>query len=296
MMNFHLVFDNSGDSIKFDAVNPDIVEYYLDCVSTTNHFWPENSRFGHLLSEQTNALHSLLTKANSWLEPLLDQRLSIFDQTQYLDQDVLNLLHAQWVALQSKTYDINKKRQQFNFAGLAEDIHNMYPDEERYPKLMDVATKLGYLHDYDEINHKIHFLEHLFSKMRFMCSNQWLEFENIFGKDRITNDICNLYLPFRHLGRSQWNKFNNFDQELQYNDENTFNQLLKFVELNLLMPQTMPYSSQYLDWCNRKNKVPSGELIPLGNIPDLYDNVTNYRIIVFRNLQQQNKFSLYLKG
>ena len=295
-MKFSLVFENSGDDITFEAINPDIVEYYIECVKPTNNFWLENPNVSTSMVKKVSELHEILVEANAWLGPLFDTTLDTFEFHRYLDQDVLNLLHDAWVKTQSKQYDIDRKRKEFNYSGIAEELHDMFPDEERFPWLMDVATKIGKIGSYSRVNEIIHSIEWLFSKMRFVCSNQWLEFENNFSKDRATLDICNLYLPFRHLGRTQYNKFTYFDRDLKYDDENTFNQLLKFVDVSLSLPQKIPYSPEYINWCKEHNRTPSGDLIPLGNIPDLYDNTEKYRTILLRNLRQQHKFSLHIKG
>jgi hypothetical protein len=101
-------------------------------------------------------------------------------------------------------------------------------------------------------------------------------------------------LGFRHLGRTLYNKFNNFDLNLDYQDENTFDQLLGFVEIGLKMPQTVELSKEYISWCKQHNKIPSGDYLNIGNIPELYSNLTKYRQVMYRNSLQNNSFSIQL--
>jgi hypothetical protein len=91
-----------------------------------------------------------------------------------------------------------------------------------------------------------------------------------------------------------YNKYQTFDTDLQYNDENSYNELLGFVSLHLVPPQTIPLSKEYTDWCVTHNKKPSGDYLNIGNIPDLKKHLTDYRLVVFRNLLQPNSFSINL--
>jgi|688.fasta_scaffold534036_2 hypothetical protein len=296
-MKFSLVFDNSGDTIPFVALNPDVVEYYVDKLlqGNLNNFYAYNSNYAARINDNISELHRNLIESNVWMTELFDQSFKTFDYMDYLDQDNLNYLHAAWVNMQSCRYDIDQKRKESKSTGLPEQIHNMYPDEERFPAFGDVVTKIGEHKTFNRINVPcIHALESSFTKVLFKCSDSWVEFNNPFPKNLINNDICNLYLPFHHLGRTQYNKFVNYDFDLKHADENTFNELLGFVGLSLAHPQTRGYSNEYIDWCKQHNREPSGEDIPLGNIPDLLTNLTKYRIIVFRNTNAGNNFRIEL--
>lgn len=297
VMKFSIVFDNSGDSIPFDALNPEVVEYYVDQLESCklNSFWTHDSICTTELDHKINELDCGLKESNIWLDELFDQKFNTFDYEDYLDQDNLNNLHNAWVRLQSCRYDIDQKRKQSGFVGIQEQLHDMYPDDERFPLLGDVVNKIGKSGTFHRLNAQlIHGIESSFNKIVFKCFDSWIEFDNPFPKNIINNDSCNLFLPFHHLGRSQYNKFVNFDFDLAYEDENTFNEIIGFVGLNLTPPQTTNYSKEYVNWCKQHNRETSGELIPLGNIPDLVTNLKKYRIIVFRNTTAGNKFRIDL--
>ena len=191
-------------------------------------------------------------------------------------------------------YDIQKRRRETNFSDLSEKIHDMFPDDIQTPPLGVVISKLGFGELYSSLNEPhIHRLELMFKKIEFAVSDAWTKIaDNPFDKTLLTNNHANLSISFNHLGRTLYNKFVFFDNDLEFDDENSFNELLGYVTLSLQPSQTIPLSAEYVDWCKKHNKQPSGDNLNIGNIPDLYDNLTKYRIIVFRNLLSNNKFSI----
>lgn len=296
-MNFSLVFEHSGDTIPFVALNPEILEYYVNQINQCglNKFWLQDKQIPVDIRNYIETLIKTTVSVNQWLLPLTDNSISVFEGKDCLDQDNLNAIHAQWVSLQKIQVDINRKRKELGYSEFIEGVHDLYPDSERFPQLGDVITKLNKTKEFDSLNWPlIHRLERSFSRIRMSCSDDWVEFHNPFSKKYVTLDTSNFCLPFNHLGRSQYDKFINFDLDLQHNDENTFNEFLGFVELNLDMPQTKSYSQEYLSWCSANGRTPSGEFIPLGNIPDLSTNLKKYRIMILQNLELGNSIHINL--
>jgi hypothetical protein len=171
----------------------------------------------------------------------------------------------------------------------------MFSDDIPSPPVGVVIQKLGMKNFYDNINLDLHELESAVAKNKFCTADQsWIEFENIFGTDILTNNINHFSLSFNHLGRTLYNKFLQFDHDLVFDDENSFDQLLGFVEITLQPAQTIPLSVEYVDWCCAHNKTPSGDKLNIGNIPDLPKRLTDYRKIIFQNTLQNNTFSIQL--
>ena len=296
-MNFSLTFDNSGDSIDFVSTNPGLIEYYIDQLNQrkTNSFCVQNSAWAESVTQDINHLHLVLEEVNNWIKELTDWRYDVVGLEEYLDQQNLNKFHAEWVKSQNQTYDIDAKRQQNNFTGIVEHIHDMFPDTERFVMLANLLTKLNRSQQYDQINHAVHKLESRFNQINFEMSNgSWQEFSNIFDRSILTNNIANFNLTFHHLGRTLYNKFQTFDLDLEHNDENSFDQLLGFVDLKLLPAQTIPLSSEYQQWCQAINRVAVGDNLTLGNIPDLPNRLTEYRQLIYKNLKNNNNFSIHL--
>jgi hypothetical protein len=141
----------------------------------------------------------------------------------------------------------------------------------------------------------VHTLESKLAKFNFNVADQsWVEFTNPFGKEILTNDISNFALAFHHLGRPLYNKFVNYDHELEFDDENSYNELLGFIDIKLAPPQTIPLSKEYIMWCKRHNKIPSGGHLNIANVPDLSARLTEYRTILFKNSLQNNASSIQL--
>ena len=295
-MKFFIAFENTNDQILFDALNPDVVEYYINSINQhgINRFFCNNPNLGKNIANKTAEVEVVLESVNQWFEPLTKQKFVNQYSDSWLDQRALNKLHADWVNSQSLVYDIDKGRIESGHSELAEHIHDMYPDDIRFPGLFDIVNKLGKTKEFLYVNDSlVHVIEMMFNKIQFAADIDWIEIQNVFPKTLVTNNICNIFLPFHHLGRTQYNKFITFDTDLEFDDENTFNELLKFVEINLAAPQTVPYSQEYINWCQHHNREPSGGIgIPLGNIPDLFLNLTKYRKMLMNNLLSNNAFTL----
>jgi uncharacterized protein YqgV (UPF0045/DUF77 family) len=293
-MNFSLVFQNSGDSLSFYTINSqaaDVLTYYVENLNDQN-LNKFSSSVGTAIENSINELHSTIVDCNKVIYELLDQYIDTYSVDEYLDQRNLNKLHADWVRSHSITYNISEKRKQYR-SEQAELIHNMFPDDVPLPGLGSVLSRLPVGKNYDNINLYVHQIEFLFSNIKFAVA-EWISIPNPFTKSIITNNICNFGLSFNHLGRTLYSKFACFDQELEFNDENSYNQLLGFVDVKLVQPQTIPLSNEYITWCATHNKIPSGEHLNIGNITDLHKNLTDYRKIIFRNTLQNNAFTIQL--
>lgn len=296
-MKFQIAFKNSGDSIDFDSVNPEVLEYYVHQLNQQkiNSFSIQDKAWTNTVTQRINNLHLTLSDVNSWIQELTDWQYDVFDFDDYFNQRNLNKLHADWVKSQGQIYDIDTKRKQNNFSGTAELIHDMFPDSERMIVLGNLLSKLNRNQRYSAINLRTHALEESFSQLRFeMSDGSWQQFPNIFDKSVLTNDIANFSLTFNHLGRTLYNKFVYFDLDLAYDDENSYNELLGYVSISLLPPQTIPLSTQYQAWCRSHGREPIGDNLNLGNIPDLPDRLTYYRQLIYKNLKSNNNFSIHI--
>jgi len=300
-MKFSLVFENSGDSLPFESVNCEVLSFYIEQLNQRglNKFSAKNQNLGKTILSKIEQFKTCIIEVNKWLYDLTDMKIGVYDVEKYLDQDILNQIHADWVNSQSLIYDIQKKRKQFNFLGIAEQIHDKFPDAIQTPPLSTVIDRIGKAEIYRSLNEPhIHKLESSFDSIRYQVSDAWTMIaNNPFPKNILTNNIANLSISFNHLGRTLYNKYTNFDMNLKYDDENSYDQLLGFITLSLALPQTIPLSAEYINWCKLHNKVPSGTQLNIGNIPNLYENLTKYRKIIFHNLLSNNTFSIQqIKG
>ena len=148
---------------------------------------------------------------------------------------------------------------------------------------------------YGNINTKLHAVEKAHRFLGSMpTSGQWIEFDNPFPKELVTNDAYGFSIRFGHLGRTQYNKFINSDYGMECGDENTFDQLLPMTAINLTTPETIPYSKEYLQWCKENNCTPSGIIIAIGNIVNFQDNLLKYRTLFYRNVIKNNAYKIII--
>ena len=297
-MNFQIVFDNSGDSLPFCAINPEVLEYYVSQLDGRglNKFHDRTSMAGKNIAQKITTLHNSIVEVNQWAAELMDKKINECDTVDYLNQYNLNKIHDEYVwTKRNLKYDIDQKRKNHSFKGYAETLHNMYPDDVRFPKITDVLAKLGKSDLYTSVNLNLHQVERSFNLLRFgLRDTSWVEFKNPFSSNILTNNICNIRLGFHHVGRTLHDKYCNFDLKLEFGDENSFDELVDIVEISLVPPQTIPLSQEYTNWCQLHHKVPSGKYLNIGNIPDLEEKLHNYRIVVFRNLLVNNSFTIHI--
>ena len=294
-MNISIVFDNTGDVVSFSLVNPDIAVYYVEWLESINKnsfsFSFDNDQFTRLI-----ILLDTSIKDNNKIIQLLDSKpLKTYSELEYLDQDNLNRLHVAYANLHHQIYDIRLSQQSNNIeiATMANKILEKFSDNELTPSMSTVLEKLNLVDSYVNINTCIHKFEESIQQLPFK-TNSWIQTDNIFSKSRLTNNINNLQIRFYHLGRTLYNKFETFDDKLEHCDENSFNELIGHVQVNLVKPQTIPLSIEYIDWCVHRNKIPSGMHLNLGNLLDIDSKLTDYRQIFYRNIKNKNTFSLQI--
>jgi hypothetical protein len=176
-------------------------------------------------------------------------------------------------------------------------LHEKYPDEIREIRLAEALTMLGYIYPYEEVNLAVHRLEGSFVKnnLEFSAEKKWEVFANPFTDTIVSNnDVVNFSFGYTYVGRQYYDKFINFDDNLIYKDHYNYENLEFSFQLNLLKPQTIPYSKEFLDWSYKQSVKLITNQIPIGNIPDLATNLFEYRKILYRNSRDNNRASIIL--
>lgn len=290
-MNFNLVFDRSGDAIPFVATNPELLEYFVEQIEQHNQNCFSRSNQTVLgVDQQVMSLQQLIKRLNDWLSVVSGQTFPLLAKYDYLDQNCLNAMHTFWAKLQNQIVDVNEVIKNHDQPWVLSLI-NQHHSSLTVADLADVISKR---HELDAVNKLIHQIESMFDRVRFQCKKHRLNIVNKFGPQVVKLDVSNLYMPYDHLGRAQYDKFVSFDKDYKHNDENTFDELLGMVEIKLRPPETKFYSREYSQWCSETNRIPSGDCIPLGNIPDLQNRLHDYRILILRNLSADNTFRIHL--
>jgi len=156
--------------------------------------------------------------------------------------------------------------------------------------------KLGYIYAYEEVNLTVHRLEHFFSQdIEFKADQKWQVFDNPFvNQIQSVNDVVNFSFGYTYVGRQYYNKWKYFDTELECTDHYNYETLEWAFQINLNRPETISYSTEFIQWCQHHNVPATTTQIPLANIVDLDKNLHYYRTLIYKNSQQNNKASLRL--
>jgi hypothetical protein len=299
-MKFLLVFDNSGDVLPFEVkYNHELFEFFVDHTNKKlQNSFTNNQELYKDLDPTITHLHWSVSKTNEVLYNLINESFKQHtDLENYLDQQFLNQLHADWVFSQHHNINIDDMRFNSNTArsGIGSKLHELYPDEIRVIKTAEAMEKLGYIYPYEEVNMSIHRLEKSFTQMEFKADNKWEVFENPFLNNMISNnDVVNFSFGYTYVGRQYYNKFKYFDSNLDCLDHYNYETLEFAFQMNLSRPETIPFSPEALNWATGQNIKLIAEQIPIANIVDLETNLVDYRKMLYRNSRDNNRAKIVL--
>jgi len=296
-MKFDLVFENSGDSIPFEiCYNQDLFEYFVDrCQKESSIQFSDSGRLARSVDQHLRELHWAISKTNEVLYDLSGKKfLEQTDLLQYLDQYFLNQTHAEWVLSQNTVVDVEQLKisTSGNKSRLGYLLHESLPDNQLVLRLAHALSVLGYIYPYEEINMCIHRLEGLFLKenMEFSSVNKWNVFDNPFTESMISNnDVVNFCFGYTYVGRQYYNKFECFDNDLEFDDHYNYETLEYSFNVNLSKPQTIPYSKEFLSWTIQHGIKPITTQLPIANCMDLEKNLFEYRKILYKNSKSANQ-------
>lgn len=294
-MKFSLVFDNSGDTLPFKVkYNHELFEFFIDQTNkkSQNAFSNDQELYKNLDQKLTH-LHWAISKTNEMLYDLIGQSFNQHTNLEnYLDQEFLNKEHSDWVFSHYHDIDIDKLRFSSNMhqSEIGSKLHELYPDEIRIVKTAPALEKLGYLYPYREVNTGIHRLEHSFNHLEFKADEKWEVFKNPYQDTMITNnDIVNFSFGYTYVGRQYYNKFRFFDTELKYPDHYNYENLEFAFQLNLSMPETIPFSTESSQWAEKMGVKLVAEQIPIATVVDIENKLFDYRKILYRNSRDNNR-------
>jgi hypothetical protein len=297
-MNFSLVFDNSGDTLPFEVkYNHELFEFFINHTNKKlqNAFSNDRELCKNIDPKLTH-LHWAISKTNEIFYELTGQSFNQqTDLENYLDQVFLNKEHSKWVF--SHYHDINIDTLRFSSnmcqAMLGSKLHELYPDEIRIIKTAPALEKLGYLYPFREVNMGIHRLESSFNFLEFKADEKWEVFKNPFKDTMITNnDIVNFSFGYTYVGRQYYNKFRFFDTELKCPDHYNYENLEFAFQINLSMPETVPFSTEAVHWANKMGIKLVAEQIPIANVVDIENKLFDYRKVLYRNSRDNNRATI----
>ena len=302
-MKIELVFKNSGDSLPIQIVyNNELVAFLLDKFQGVEFNYEHLSNVNAVLSSKqwcrqvdnkVKHIQNCISKLNPVLEKLIAKQFELRESIiECLDQNYLNKLHNDWAISQKNNIVIKEVYNQYPDS-IGQILFNRYPDNIPTALIADVLDKLNLLNEYEDLNITIHDLEICFNQLCFVAEDKWEIFDNTFKDIEFNDSITNFYLGYTYVGRQNQDKFNNFE-----NGNNTdywnFETLEYSFHCNLRRPQTIPFSTEFVNWCNTNGIKVSGNKLPMGNFINLEKNLLDYRKIVYNNIRQQNSASLHL--
>ena len=253
---YKVVFSNTGDSLDICVEHMEVMEYWITQINSDNKnlFEPVSSTFPPAelmiqITENIGIVNDFLIKFG--ITPLLNKN------SDWLNQDNLNILHEQWVKIQHK-YKIV-------------ELFKMLPN--------NVVKK------FHDINHLIHRIERPIQIDYLNDSVNTWQTINPFGSDILTFGRSHIELHYQNLGRSTFEKWQHYDENIVDTDTNNFTHFGGLVQFNLCRPiyQTAPVN--YIKYCKSKNIKPYGNNLALGNFTE---SLTTLRHIFQRNVAIEN--------
>lgn len=296
-----MVFDHTGDHIEFDVVyNSDMLIYFVDrCNDANSNEFCDGGSIAREVSQLLQQTHSAVTMTNPVISDLVG--ISFDEHTdllRYLDQAVLNRQHAQWVDSQRHTINIDNLRfsEQTNSSRLGWQLHEQYPDCIRDIGLAEAMAKLGFAVPYDEVNLAVHRLEGYWThNIEYKNHNKWQVFDNPCLHSMISNnDVVNFGFGYTYVGRQYYDKWQFYDSNLEHQDNYNYETLEYAFQINLDRPQTIPFSQEFMTWCDAHGVPAVARQVPIANAVDIDKNLRHYRQILYTNSLAQNPARLHI--
>lgn len=298
-MKLYLVFENSGDTLIYDVIyNHELLEFFVEQSNKNNN----NSFFNKNLSKNIDKflfdINHAVSKTNEVLIHLIGKKFNKSENLEdYLNQDFLNNQHCDWVFSQKEVINIDNLRfsQISEQKKLGEMLHDFYPDEIREVLLCPIMEKLNYRYWFEEVNMTVHRLESSFKEIEFSSKNKWNAFDNPIKNFYSANDVTNFFLGYTYVGRQYYDKFKNWDDNLKYNDHYNYEMLEYSFHISLDKPETIPYSKEFTQWATEKNVPMITNKIPIANLENISEKISDYRKIIYRNCKNDNAVKLFIK-
>ena len=275
-LTMKLVFEQTGDELPFNGINNEILELFIDKIFVANSQYRR-------LTEYTTKLKNTINIVNDYLNSISVD--IVFPCINTLHQRDLNYLHAVWAKNTEKKLKIK------DYPALIE----YYPDSKTHCNLYEIASKLplsSLSQSIEDINLLVHDIEIIFTSNKFFTTEQITYSSVPWAREFTTNDIANISVPRHFTGRTLENKFRNFDDKLEFDDENNWDDMPTCLHINFGKPRTIEFSKEYKDWCKKLDREPLGNQLNIGNFVNIEENLTTYRTIMYNNIQAGHSFSV----
>lgn len=251
-----LVWTSTGDTLSIGVEDSKVIDYWFGQIklSDANSFQlihsgiPNSHQFDEL---RTNLefVNNILAKFK--IDPLMDHTAD------WVNQDNLNLLHEKWVKLHHK--------------------HKIIELLSKFPN--DAVRK------FNDINSLIHKIESPAQVSYINDTKTVWQTTNPFNPDILKFGRWQVELHYQNLGRSTYEKWANFDNNLVDTDTNNFTQLGGEVCFNLGRPYSTPAPYEYVKFCYDNDVKPYGNKLPIGNFNE---SITTIKHVFIKNVGIEN--------
>jgi hypothetical protein len=249
-----LVWSQTGDSLDLDLDNPVVAEYWVDQLTRDqkNQFVCTEVNIPNTqeLVDALTAVNAVLEKIK--LDPLMDPACD------WINQDNLNILHERWVKIQYKHKNIVNLISKFP-NNVIEQFHN--------------------------VNLLIHKIENPIKASYINDQRVTWQTPNIFGPEIAKFGVWQAEIHYQNLGRSNYEKWKNYDSNLIDTDTNNFTHIGGLVYFNIGHPVLQSPPANYVEYCQQHNISPYGNKLPLGNFKI---SITDLRHIFNKNVNIKN--------
>ena len=276
-----LVFENSGDELPIDVINHEVVELFEDSTFLTDKQYNDVAKLTAQLNEHTKNINNFLEFCEINIR---------FAELNSVSQTDLNSMHYFWAHYYNDemfTIDDFENLLDFFADGSVVTLSTITNTLDK-----GKTTDLKVDNDFQRYNKMIHEIEQHFGNNKSFTAKDHMWFDTPSMKYKTSNDIANLNVPPDFVGRTLENKFRYFDNDLQFSDENNWDQTSRKLNINFARPMTIPYSKEYINWCERLKRKPLGRYLNVGNFVNIDENLTTYRTIMYNNTQAGNSFSI----
>jgi hypothetical protein len=247
-----IVWSSTGDELNVVPTNQALAEYYINAIAPYNQF--VCTEYG-IDADKASRLIWALEDVNKFVtQHKIAPAFAIGDP---YDQRYLNELHRAWVKFSLATP---------KFVTLL---------RQKDPELVG---------HYRSINKLLHSIEKMFVQKWSNIENGDVHSVPNTFPNALSHDIANVQIVFHDLGRNTFNKWANFDNDLDAEDTNDFVNLPVEIEINLCRPMSFQPPANYVEWCTAHGITnPPGRWMNLGNIANLEERIADYRRLLIRN-------------
>ena len=273
-MKIKLSWNITNDSLFFDPINEDLAKWFIETSQQLGNNYAMADMVTDIPNRSSNTeklineISNDVDRVNEFIIKTIKQP-PVDKPTNWCDQQQLNKLHKDWALTRKKWPTLDKLLYKID------------------PTLFD---------SYHRMNCHIHLIETSF-KYDFRDPTHW-RVNNPFkdaGHQLNTWEECHLAIKYPGHGREAFEKFQNLDEDVENIsiDDCNWDNVDPAITIKLTRPYKRNPPTEFLEWCKSKNLIPYNSTMPLGNLTDWKNNITNARTLFMKNNKiTKNHFSL----